>query len=35
MHKLAVARAVENGPRLINSNGMKLAIYGLTKKELR
>ena len=35
MHKLAVARAVEIGPRLINSNGMKLAIYGLTKKELR
>lgn len=34
MHEIAQAIAIEKGPRLIRSNSEKLAIYGLTKKEL-
>lgn len=34
MHIIAQAIAVEKGPRLITSQGQKLAIFGLTKKEL-
>ena len=35
MHRLAIAKALELGPRLIRANGELLAIYGLSKKELK
>lgn len=34
MHYIAQAIAIEKGPRLVYSQGQKLAIFGLTKQEL-